>query len=198
MVDWLVQHFYARVGPRAVGVGLWSILGTRSHRIGSMPWIDVDAPEVAAFRRELLPERLGWLQIGTCLCNGSWLTAVCGHARRKLLFVLDESILPLRQDALTQFLDDVSRQAQAGSELILAFDAHTPLRPARPLQRSSALELAIPDSSGASTLIRYPRLRFVDEDSYPERTRTSFAGLNAVSRSRHGIDMPALAHLQVV
>jgi O-methyltransferase involved in polyketide biosynthesis len=197
-VDWLVHDFYARAEPGALGVGLWSILGTRGHRLGALPWVDVDSPEVAEFRREVLPNRMGWLQLGTCLCNSAWLDAVYGKARRTLLFVLDESILPLRHDAMTRFLDDVSRQAESGSEIVIAFDANAPLRPASPLRRASALELVVPNGPHAGAVARYPRIRFVDDESYSERTRTLLASVNAVARSRHGVNAPAVAHLRLI
>lgn len=95
-------------------------------------------------------------------------------------------------------LDALSRRARAGSELLIAFDAQTPLRPSLPLRRGAALELVLRDGAGQDGIVRYPRLRFVADDLYPKDLATSVAGVNAVARLHHGIGTPALAHLKLV
>jgi hypothetical protein len=63
--------------------------------------------------------------------------------------------------------------------VLLAFDAHTLLRPSLPLRRGAALELVLRDAGGRESIARYPRLRFVEEDLYPEELGTDVAGVNA-------------------
>ena len=77
-------------------------------------------------------------------------------------------------------------------------DAHAPLRQVQPFQRKSALELVVSSATGAEELVRYPRLRVVDSDSYGESLRTSVEGINAVARLQRGIGAPAFMHLQLV
>jgi O-methyltransferase involved in polyketide biosynthesis len=197
VVDCLAKDFFLR-SPDGVGIGVWSVLGTRGHRLGEVPWVDVDSPEIAELRRFVLPPRQAWLQLGTCLCHPTWVDAVCGHANRQLLLVLDESVLPTLGSALMQFFDDVSRRVRAGSELVVAFDAHVPLRPAHPFRRDSCLELVLRDEQGCESIARYPRLRFVDSDRYDETLATSVAGVNAVARLYQGVGAAALAHLRVI
>lgn len=180
--------------PRMLGVGVWPLLGTRGHRLAER-WVDVDAPQVARLRRYLLPQRYGWLQVSSCLCDSSWLDAVSGKEGRRLFLVLDESALPLEPETMMHFLDGVSLRARAGSELLITFDVHAPLRPSAPFCRTSAIELIL---GGSFSLARYPRLRVIDPRDYPERLRARFAGVNAVARRARGVAAPALAHLRVV
>lgn len=197
VVDGLVRDFFAR-SPGATAVGLWSLLSTRAHRLAEFPWIDVDSPAVAELRRCVLPARPGWQQVSACLCHPTWLESVCERASRQLLFVLDEAVLPLPSTALSQVLDEISRRAPSSCELLLAFDGTTPVRPASPLCRGSALELVTHDAAGAEVLARYPRLRFVDSDGYPGDLGTSVAGVNAVATLHGGVGAPALAHLRLI
>lgn len=197
VVDQLTENFFER-NPGALGVGLWPLLGTRSHRFDSKPWVDVDAPPVADLRRRFLPSRSGWLQQASCLCNAAWVDGLGGGQSRQRLFVLDESVLPLNAEVMMRVLDTISRGGSVSSELIVAFDAHAPLRRVQPFQRTSALELMVSSATGAEELVRYPRLRVVDPDNYRESLRTSIDGINAVARLQRGIGAPAFMHLQLV
>jgi hypothetical protein len=195
-IDGLARDFFART-PGALGVGIWPILGARAHRLDHVPWIDVDTPEMAELRRFVLPPRRGWLQLGKCLCHEAWIDLVCRNQRRKALFVLDESVLPIAADSLTRCLDDISRGAPTGSELIVAFDVGVPLRPCTPLRPASALEVVVKTEQGED-LARYPRLRFVDPDEYRGDFGNYLCGVNAVATLRGGVGAPALAHLRVI
>jgi hypothetical protein len=197
VLDRLTLDYFERT-PEGLGVGVWPLLGTRAHRLDGGAWVDVDPPWVAKLRNHLFPERPRWRQLGSCLCNSAWIDAVNGKSGRKVLFVLDESVLPLCGNAMMLLLDVLSRRAAAGAEVLLAFDAHTPLRPSLPLRRGAALELVLRDPAGLERIVRYPRLRFFDEERYPEELSTSVAGVNAVARLHGGIDAPALAHLELI
>ena len=197
VVDQLTENFFER-NPSAWGVGLWPLLGTRSHRFASQLWVDVDAPPVADLRRRFLPSRRGWLQQASCLCNAAWVDGLGGGPNRQRVFVMDESVLPLTAEVMMRVLDTVSRGGAAGSELIVAFDAQAPLRQVQPFQRKSALELVLSSATGAEERLRYPRLRIVDPESYGEQLRTSVDGINAVARLQRGIGAPAFMHLQLV
>jgi hypothetical protein len=198
VVDQLSEHYFARY-PGALGVGIWPLLGTRSHRVDSNCWIDVDAVPIAELRRRFLPQRAGWMQQASCLCNAAWIDSVCGGPSQQRLFVMDESVLPLTAEVMMRVLDAISRGGSVGSEVVLAFDAHAPLRAVQPFQRRSALELVLSSSaSGAQELVRYPRLRVVDPQSYAESLRTSVDGINAVARLQRGVGAPAFMHLELV
>lgn len=197
VVDQLTANFFER-NPNALGVSLWPLLGTRSHRFVSQRWVDVDAPPVADLRRRFLPSRPGWLQQAACLCNAAWVDGLGGGASRQRLFVMDESVLPLNTEVMMRVLDAISRGGSVGSELVVAFDAHAPLRQVQPFQRKSALELVLSSATSAEELARYPRLRLVDPDSYGEPLRTSVEGINAVARLQRGIGAPAFMHLELV
>jgi hypothetical protein len=111
--------------------------------------------------------------------------------------VLDEGVLPVAPIALMRLLDDVSAKLATGSELVLAFDAHAPLRPALPLRRSSPLELVLREPDGAQQVARYPRLRLVDGDAYDTDVGAALLGVNAVATLNGGRGAPAIAHLRV-
>jgi len=197
VVDQLTANFFER-NPGALGVGLWPLLGTRSHRFDAKCWIDVDAPPVADLRRRFLPDRPGWMQQASCLCSAAWVDGVNGGPSRQRLFVMDESVLPLTAEVMMRVLDTISRGASIGSEVVVAFDAQAPLRPVLPFQRRTALDLVVPSASGEQELVRYLRLRVVDPESYGEPLRTSVEGINAVARLQRGVGAPAFMHLQLV
>lgn len=196
-IDGLARDFFART-QGGLGVGLWPTLGARAHRLGHMPWVDVDTPQLAELRRFVLPARRGWLQLGTCLCHASWIELVCRNPRRKALFVLDESVLPIAPESLTRCLDDISRRAPSGSELIVAFDAAVPLRRCSLLRPDSPLEVVLCGEARGGTLARYPRLRFVDEGEYRGDFGNYLCGVNAIATLRGGVGAPAIAHLRVL
>jgi O-methyltransferase involved in polyketide biosynthesis len=184
-IDRLAQDYLART-PGALGVGVWSLLSTRAHRLHEARWIDVDSPQVARLRRFVLPDRPGWLQLATCACRSHWVDAVCGTGNRKLLIVVDESVLPTPGEVVMRLLDDISRRVAAGSELIMAFDEQAPLRRAQPGRASSVLELSVAEASGGISTVRYPRLRFVDGNSTGSAQKT----LDGAA--------PGLAHVRLV
>jgi len=195
VVDQLVARYLAE-HPAALGVGAWSMLGTRAHRLNAERWVDLDAPDLAKLRRHLLPTRPGWTQVSACLCCSPWADAIRGAHDRQAIFVLDESVIPMKPAALVHFLDEVSRVAASGSELLVAFDRRAPLRPVVPLTRRSVAELVVRDAGGAEQLVRYPRLRFVDDDEYESDVGGALSGVNALARVPSATE-PALAHLRL-
>lgn len=197
VIDRLARHFFERA-PDALGVGVCSLLGTRGHRLSAARWVDVDVPEVAGLRRQLLPERPRWVQVGTCMCSAAWVDAVSSRGARQLLIVVDESVLPLPGEALMAWLDAICARVSAGSELLISHDAAAPLRAIPPLGTASASELLIRGDDGTCHVARYPRLRFVDDELYPSDLRTAVAGVNAIASLHRGIGAPALAHLRLV
>jgi hypothetical protein len=196
VVDQLTLDFFARE-PHATGIGIWPLLGTRGHRLSLSRWIDVDAAPIAELRQRFLPRSVGWQQRAACLCSAACVD-VGRPASGRALYVMDESVLPLDAAVVARVLDGISRRAAPGSEVVLAFDARAPLRPALPLRRGSALELLFQDPAETAEIARYPRLRFVNPEAYGEGLRNSLEGVNAVARLQHGLGAPAFAHLLVI
>ncbi len=196
VIDRVVSDYFGRT-PNGLGVGVWSLLGTRAHRLARR-WIDVDPPAIAALRRHLFPSRSHWLQLASCLCTPSWIDAVQGASGGKPLFVLDESALPLGAATMMSLLDGLSCRAAAGSEVLLAFDSATPLRPSLPLRRASATELLLRGAGPEPSIARYPRLHWVDEEACPEQLRLLLGGVRTLACLRRGVATPALAYLRVV
>lgn len=187
LIDELARCFFAR-NPGAGGTSLWPMLGTRSHRLREYAWIDLDAPPLAALRQRYLPPRRGWTQGVSCLCGGArGLTAGDGVAGPRL-FVLDESVLPLRSKTLEHLLDSLCAGAPAGSELLLCLDAPARLGPGL---HAGVVELARDDGA---VRVRYPRLRRFASLDYSADLRSSIQGLNAVAELQGG-PAPALVHL---
>ena len=195
VTDQLVEHFLER-HPRALAVGLWPVLGTRSQRLSRASWLDIDAPPVSELRQRFLPEQRGHRQVGACLCAAAELAAAGTEPR---VLVLDESVLPLSAEVMMRLLDAVSRRAAPGTELVLAHAAGARLRPSQPERPTrSALELELPTAAGEHAFARYPRLRFVSHDTYSEGLSGSLEGLNAVSNLQGGVNAPGLVHLRLV
>jgi hypothetical protein len=99
---------------------------------------------------------------------------------------------------MMRVLDAVSRSAAPGTELVLAHDAGARLRPCQPERPNSALELQLPTAAGEQAFARYPRLRFVGHDAYPEGLSGSLEALNVVANLQGGVNAPGLAHLLLV
>lgn len=194
VTDQLVEHFFER-HPRALGVGLWPVLGTRSQRLKQASWLDIDAPPVSQLRQRFLPEHPGHRQVGSCLCRGAELAATSAQPR---LIVMDESVLPLSAVVMMRVLDAVSRSAARGTELVLAHQAGARLRPCQPEHPKSALELQLPAATGEHAFARYPRLRVVAPDAYPEGLSGSLEAMNVVSNLQGGVNAPGLVHLVLV
>jgi hypothetical protein len=196
VVDQLARNFFHR-RPEATGVGVWPLLGTRGHRLAASRWVDIDAPAIAELRRRFLPRSAGWQQRSACLCS-----AACVElgqvAKRRAIYVMDESVLPLNADVMMRVLDAISQRALAGSEVVLAFDARAPLRPTSPCHGRSALELLLQNPAESAEVASYPRLRFVDSELYDDGLRASLEGVNAVASLQHGLGAPAFAHLAVI
>jgi hypothetical protein len=185
VVDQLARGFFERQ-PGRTGVSIWPMLGTRVHRLRAYSWLELDAPPLAALRERYLPARDRWTQLASCLCGAGQAAHSVGPPGPRL-FVMDEAVLPLQAEAMTRLLDSLSAHAACGSELIFAYDSCTPLR----ASHRGALELEL-----GTELVRYPRLRFVDDSRYPDELRNSLCGVNAVARLQ-GHDAPSLVHLVV-
>jgi O-methyltransferase involved in polyketide biosynthesis len=194
VLDQLVEEFFER-HPKALAVGLWPVLGTRSQRLKHARWLDVDAAPIAQLRQRFLPEQPRHRQVGSCLCQGAELAAKSTEPR---LIVMDESVLPLSAEVMMRVLDAVSRHAAPGTELVLAHQASARLRPCRPERAHSALELQLPAAAGEHALARYPRLRMVGHDTYSEGLSGSLDALNVVSDLQGGVNAPGLVHVALV
>jgi O-methyltransferase involved in polyketide biosynthesis len=194
VMDQLVEHFFER-HPRALAVGLWPVLGTRSQRLSRAAWLDIDAPPVSELRARFLPQQPGHRQLGSCLCGAAELAAASTEPR---LIVMDESVLPLSAEVMMRVLDAVSRRAARGTELVLAHEASARLRPSQPERPQSALELQLATAAGEQAFARYPRLRVVSHDTYSEGLSGSLEALNVVSNLQGGVNAPGLVHLVLV
>ncbi len=194
LLDELSDEFLAR-HPGGLGVGVMSMLGTRAHRLPDGRWADVDSPMIAALRQHLLPKRPGWAQLGCCPFHCNWVDAVSGSPRRPLFVVLDESA-SLTPSGLIQILDLLSTSVVAGSQLGVAFDERVILRPAS-AHPEAALEVVVPCEGEESTIVRYPRLRFIPAERQGAGVRAALGQLNAAADSGHR-DAISLAHLTFI
>ncbi|HYQ18676.1 MAG TPA: hypothetical protein VEQ58_23035, partial [Polyangiaceae bacterium] len=100
----------------------------------------------------------------------------------------------LTSEMVMRILDDVSRRVPAGSELVMAFDGQVPMRRQQPLRRSAVLELGLRGPDDRQSVVRYPRLRFVDEKLYPAELGQRLAHVNAAANE----NAPTLAHFRLV
>lgn len=194
-IDALANRFF-ELHPKGLGVGAGSHLETRAFRLASSPrWVDIDEPSMAEVRREVLPERAGYCQVGQSMAGSSWLDGACSARESAILLVLDDAWVasPARLEGA---LDQASERLPSGSEIVVVFDARSPLRPSRPLTPGSPVELLL--GSNSATRARYPRLRFIEEGRYVGALRAALGGINAFSQLHRGRRFPSIAHLVLV
>jgi hypothetical protein len=192
VIDRLAEHFFER-HPDGMGVSIWPLLGTRAHRLPAYPWLDVDAPPVVALRQRYLPARASWAQRASCLCDAGR-AATTPRSSAPQLFIVDDSVLPLCGEVMMRLLDSLCSHAAVGSELIVAHDAHAPLRPV-PAGTGECLELQL--ASTEPSLARYPRFRVVDERIYGDELRFGLQGVKAIA-SLNPVAAASLTHLQLL
>jgi hypothetical protein len=119
-VDQLVGDFRRRY-PGGLVVSVGSFLGTRGQRLGGR-WLDVDTPDFAAFRQEVLGRRPGYRQIAASLAEPEpWLRSL-GCRGRPLLVLLEEPLLALPGPALGPLLDGIAAHLPDGTEVLAPTD----------------------------------------------------------------------------
>jgi O-methyltransferase involved in polyketide biosynthesis len=194
LVDAVVVGFFER-HPDGLAIGVNQGLCTRFTRLdnGSLRWIDVDLPTVAAFKRSLMRpcERR---KVGACCsmsCRG-WLECLREAADVPTIIVAQGSLRRVGHEDLDAFLVHAGKCAGPGTELVLDYDARTPLRPSSLKQGAASLESPSPEGHVA----RYPRLRFVSTDEYKPAVAHAVSGMNGVSRLFRGRGVGSLAHLR--
>jgi O-methyltransferase involved in polyketide biosynthesis len=99
-LDQVASKFLAR-HPDAVGIDLGAGLDTRAVRLdppSTVDWHDVDLPEVAAARQQLIPERPNTHVIAADVRDPDWLDAV--PTGRPAVIVADGMMAFLSQDEL--------------------------------------------------------------------------------------------------
>ncbi|HEY8944368.1 MAG TPA: hypothetical protein VIM73_08900 [Polyangiaceae bacterium] len=165
VLDTMAESFF-ETHPDGIGVGVLSLLGTRSHRLARFRWANVDPPRVAALRNHLLPHRAHSVQLACCPLHSPWVDAVTGRDRRKLFLILDESAIDLPVEAHVHLLDKLVERVAVGSEMAITFAPHVRLHAGARFERDSPLELRSTDTSGNTVVHRYPRVRLVHEALY--------------------------------
>ena len=104
-LDQVARNFIAR-HPDAVGLDLGAGLDSRMFRIdppSTVDWYDVDFPEVATARRQLLPDRANAHAVGADLTDPNWLDAV--PTGRPAVIVADGLLAFLTPDDMVALLN---------------------------------------------------------------------------------------------
>lgn len=194
VIDAVVRSFFDR-HPDGLAIGVNQSLCTRFSRIdnGSLRWIDVDLPPIASFKSSLLPVNDRHC-IGTCCsmrCDG-WLRCLREARDVPTIIVAQGTLRRSSPEELDAFFVSAGECAGEGTELVLDYDARSPLRPSSLKTASASLES--PTAEGG--VARYPRLRFVSSEEYPAGLEHAVSGMNGVSRLFRGRGVASLAHLR--
>ncbi|MBX3200801.1 MAG: class I SAM-dependent methyltransferase [Labilithrix sp.] len=196
VIDALVRDFFERQrGGLAIGVNQG--LSTRFERLddGVLRWIDVERPQVAAFKASLVAPCERHL-VATCCslrCAG-W--TQCLRAARDVptIIVAQGTLRRATHEELDAFLVQAAKDLGPGTELVLDYDARSPLRPSALGRSGACLESPSPDGA----VVRYPRVRYVSSDEYAPDLAHAVSGVNGVSRLFRGRGVASLAHLRFV
>lgn len=193
VIDELVRHFFGR-HEAGLAVALRPGLCTRFSRVdnGSLHWVDLEAPEVAAFKSDLVRPVDRHVIAAACSVTCARWMDVYRQAQDVPTIIVSEGALrrccPNERDV---FLTRAVERFPAGTEIILDYDARSPLRPS-----SSAMNACLELPTGDGGWVRYPRIRFVRPPEYTESLAWCLAGLNGASRLAQGRGMASVAHLR--
>ncbi|MFB6435906.1 class I SAM-dependent methyltransferase [Streptomyces sp. NPDC056411] len=119
-LDEWTAGFLAR-HPEATVVHLGCGLDTRVDRLDPGPgvrWFDIDYPEVIALRRQLYPERAGYVTIPSSVTDPAWIDEI--PSDRPTMIVAEGLLMYLTEQAGTALLRRLIERAPSGE---LAFDA---------------------------------------------------------------------------
>lgn len=95
LMDRITSKFF-QINPGALGIGLGCGMCTRSDRIQSQlpqnspfDWIDVDLPEVIAFRQQYIPQTPTTKTISVSVTDPAWLNQTERDKKRPLLLIME-------------------------------------------------------------------------------------------------------------
>lgn len=194
VVDSIVREFFER-NPDGLAVGLFPGLSTRFNRVdnGSLHWLDLEQPPVAAFIADTLPgtERHVIAPCCSLACNGV-LSRLAEGTDVPMLLIGCGVLRRAKSDVRDGFFTSIAQHLPTGTELVLDYDERAPLRPSSLAPNASMSALG-----EDGTWIRYPRIRFVPPDASAPRIAHELAGVNAIARLFRGRGTPAIAHVRL-
>jgi O-methyltransferase involved in polyketide biosynthesis len=170
ILDKHVSEFIARQ-PLGLIVNLGCGLDTRFHRLdnGGIVWIEMDLPEVIAFRRKLdEPPCARHLLLAGSILEERWVDEIDPYAGKPILLVA-EGLFSYFTEEQHQFIFGYLARRFPGQEMLFQTSAPSVARGLAPSSDLSKLRTAaavqwqwgLEESSQVSAL--EPRVRFVDE-----------------------------------
>ncbi|MBX3201181.1 MAG: hypothetical protein KF894_23785 [Labilithrix sp.] len=196
VIDAVVRDFFVR-HPDGLAIGVNQGLSTRFERIdnGVLRWIDVDPPQLASFKASLVPTCERHLMAACCSLRCAGWTECLRAARDVPTIVVAQGTLRrATHEELDAFLLQAGKNLGPATELVLDYDARSPLRPSALGRSGACLESPSPDGA----VVRYPRVRYVSTDEYAPDLAHAVSGVNGVSRLFRGRGVASLAHLRFV
>ncbi|MCW5837020.1 MAG: class I SAM-dependent methyltransferase, partial [Labilithrix sp.] len=176
VIDAVVRDFFER-HPDGLAIGVNQGLSTRFERLdnGALRWIDVDPPQVAAFKASLVAPCERHLVAACCSlrCAG-WADCLRAAHDVPTIVVAQGTLRRATHDELDTFLVQAGKSLGPGTELVLDYDARSPLRPSALGRGGACLESPSPDGA----VVRYPRVRYVPTDEYSRDLAHAVSGLN--------------------
>lgn len=195
-IDGLVRDFFER-NPAGLAVALLPGLCTRFSRVdnGALRWLDLEPADVAAFKSELFPTPDRHVIAQCCsVASSGWIELLADADDMPVLLVAQGGFRRTPIEVRDAFFTNAAVHLPSGTELVIEYDAHAPLRPSS--LRGGSASLSVPDTSGAWAI--YPRIRFVRRAEHGPRLEHELAGLDGVSRLVRGRGLPSVAHLRLV
>jgi O-methyltransferase involved in polyketide biosynthesis len=157
--------------PEGLVVNLGAGLDTRFYRLdnGTIVWVDIDLPEVVAFRRKLLePANPRRLLLAASVLEDGWIPHVKRLAPSRVLFVA-EGLFPYFTEAQHRAVFAALCNHFPGQEMLLHTSAPSALREfahlsvLSKLRTRAQMQWGLEEGSDVSSL--NPRVRFVEEYS---------------------------------
>jgi O-methyltransferase involved in polyketide biosynthesis len=168
ILDDEVRAFIAR-NPDALIVNLGAGLDTRFHRLdnGTIEWIELDLPDVIAFRQRLQePGNPRHIFLAASVLGDDWIPFVKGRARSRILFVA-EGLFPYFTEAQHREVFTALADTFSGQEMLFQTNAPSVIRglvqysDLAKLRTNAELQWGLEEGTQVSLL--NPKVKFICE-----------------------------------
>jgi methyltransferase (TIGR00027 family) len=165
---------FVKANPEGLVVNLGAGLDTRFYRLdnGTISWIEIDLPDVVAFRQRLLERaNLRHVLLAASVLDDDWIARVKRHEGKPILFIA-EGLFPYFTEAQHKQVFAYLADNFPGHAMLFQTSAPSVLpefgqfSDLGKLRTSASLQWGLEEGSDVSAL--HPKVRFLDEFSVSE------------------------------